>query len=106
MATICGAMACEGAPNPVVTVCIPAAQTIGMQRTGMIPSMVGMGGATTVAGTLSQTVPGIGKIAVAPALAGMGYGTAAAVGGAATVGGLVIDNNPGGSSSHRSPTTP
>lgn len=107
VATICGAMACEGAPNPVVTVCIPAAQTIGMQSTGLIPSMTGMS-VGTVAGTLGQTVPGIGtmKIAMAPVFAGMGLGTAAAVGGAATAGGFVIDNNTGGHSSHRSPAAP
>ncbi|MBL7184805.1 MAG: hypothetical protein ISS70_00645 [Phycisphaerae bacterium] len=112
VATICGAMACEGAPNPVVTVCIPAAQTIGMQSTGLIPSMVGMGGAGTVAGTLGQTVPGIGtmKIAMAPAFLGLGLGTAGTVAsGTAIAGGLglVIENNSHGSGrSHRSPIVP
>jgi len=104
---ICAAMACEGAPNPVVTVCIPAVRTVGAQSLGKIPSIGTFATAETVAGSLGKSVTGIGtmKIAVAP-VSGLGLGTAATVAGLGTAGGLAIDNNTGGDSSYRSPSTP
>jgi hypothetical protein len=107
VANMCAAMACEGAPNPVVTVCIPAARTVGAQSLGQIPSIGTFATAETVAGSLGKSVTGIGtmKIAAAPG-SGLGLGTTATVAGLGTAGGLAIDNNTGGDSSHRSPSTP
>jgi len=63
VANICAAMACEGAPNPVRTVCIPAAQTIGAQSLGLIPSIdSSFAMAPTVAGSLGKGVQGIATI--------------------------------------------
>jgi len=105
---ICAAMACEGAPNPVLTVCIPAARIVGAQSLGQIPSIGTFATAGTVAGTLGKSVIGIGtmKIAMAPAVLGMGLGTAATVTAGAVAGGLIIDNNTGGNSSDRSSIVP
>jgi hypothetical protein len=107
VANICVALACEGAPNPVVTVCMPAARLVAMQSLGQISTVGALGTTGTVAAALGQSVPGIAtmKIAMAPAFAGLGLGTTAAVGGAAAAGGIAISNNSGDSSS-RSPTTP
>ena len=105
---ICAAMACEGAPNPVITVCIPAARTVGSQSLGQIPSIGSFATAGTVAGSLGKSVVGIGtmKIAAAPTVLGMGLGTATTVAAGAAAGGLIIDNNTGGDSSSRSPIVP
>jgi hypothetical protein len=107
VANICVALACEGAPNPVVTVCMPAARLVAMQSMGQISTVGALGTTGTVAAALGQSVPGIAtmKIAMAPAFAGLGLGTTAAVGGAAAAGGIAISNNSGDSST-RSPTTP
>ncbi len=107
VANICVAVACEGAPNPVVTVCMPAARLVAMQTMGQISTVGTLATAGTVATTLGQSVPGIAtmKIAMAPAFAGLGLGTTATVAGAATAGGIAISNNSGDSSA-RSPTTP
>jgi hypothetical protein len=106
VANICAAMACEGAPNPVVTVCIPAARTVGLQSLGQIPSIGTFATAETVAGSLGKSVSGIGtmKIAVAPAVLGMGLGTATTVAAGAAAGGLAIAEN--NSTKHRSPIVP
>ncbi len=108
VANICAAMACEGALNPVVTICIPSARILAMQSLGEIHSIDTFATAETVAGSLGKSVPGIGtmKIAVAPAWTGMGLittKTATLVAGA-TAGGLVIANNSG--QENRSPSTP
>ncbi len=81
-ANICVAMACEGALNPVVIVCIPAVRMIGMQSMGRIPSIGRFATADTVAGTLGRSVPGLRtlRIAMAPAFLGTKLGTAALVG--------------------------
>jgi len=106
VANICAAMACEGAPNPVVTVCIPAARTVGAQSLGQIPSIGTFATAETVAGSLGKSVVGIGatKIAMAPAVLGMGLGTATTVAAGAAAGGLAIAEN--NSTKHRSPIVP
>ena len=103
---ICAAMACEGAPNPVITVCIPAARTVGAQSLGQIPSIGTFATAETVAGSLGKSVAGIGatKIAMAPAVLGMGLGTATTVAAGAAAGGLAIAEN--NSTKHRSPIVP
>lgn len=96
-----------GAPNPVITVCIPAARTVGAQSLGQIPSIGTFATAETVAGSLGKSVVGIGtmKIAAAPAVLGMGLGTATTVAaGGAVAGGLAIAEH--NSTKHRSPTSP
>jgi hypothetical protein len=109
VANICSALACEGAPNPVVTVCMPAARLAAMQTMGQISSIGALATTSTVAATLGQSVPGIAtmKIAMAPALAGWGLGTTGAVA-AASAGGIAIaeNNSDGGGRSSRSPSTP
>ena len=109
VANICAAMACEGAPNPVITVCIPAARIVGAQSLGQIPSIGTFATAETVAGSLGKSVVGIGtmKIALAPAWVGMGLITAktATLAAGATAGGLVIANNRG-KGKNRSPSVP
>ncbi len=109
VANICVAMACEGAPNPVVTVCIPAARLVAMQSMGQISTVGALATTGTVATTLGQSVPGIAamKIAIAPAFAGLGLGTASAVA-ASSAGGIAIaeNNSNGGGRANRSPTTP
>ena len=110
VANICAAMACEGAPNPVITVCIPAAQTIGAQSLGRIPSIGSFATAGTVAGSLGKSVIGIGtmKIAAAPAVLGMGLGTASTVAAGAAAGGVAIaeNNSEGHGRANRSPSLP
>jgi hypothetical protein len=111
VANICVAVACEGALNPVVTVCIPAARMVTMQSLGQISSVGTLATGTTVAASLAHSVPGIAtmKIAMAPAFAGWGLGTAGTVAaGTATAGGIAIaeNNSNGGGRSNRSPTTP
>lgn len=104
VANICAAMACEGALNPVVTVCIPSARMVAMQSLGEISSVGAFATTKTVAGSLGKSVTGIGtmKIAVAPAWAGWGLGTANTVAAGAAAGGLAIAL----SHSSRSPSTP
>lgn len=109
VANICVALACEGAANPVVTVCMPAARLVAMQSMGQIAAVGTLASTGTVAAALGQSVPGIAamKIAVAPAFAGWGLGTASSVA-AASAGGIAIaeNNSNGGGRSNRSPTTP
>jgi hypothetical protein len=91
-ANICAAMACEGALNPVVIVCIPSVRMVGMQSMGRIPSIGRFATADTVAGTLGRSVPGLRtmNIAAGPAfMGGSALGNAAAAGGM-TVGGIAV----------------
>jgi hypothetical protein len=90
-ANICVAMACEGALNPVVIICIPAVQMVGLQSMGRIPSIGRFATADTVAGTLGRSVPGLRtmNIAMAPGILGNSLGTAAIIGSGAT-GGVAI----------------
>lgn len=108
VANICAALACEGAPNPVITVCIPAARTVGAQSLGQIPSIGTFATAETVAGSLGKSVVGIGtmKIAMAPAVLGMGLGTATTVTAGAVAGGLAIREQLRSRSTNRSPIVP
>ena len=109
IANMCAALACEGAPNPVITVCVPAAKIIGAQSQGLIPSIGSFATAGTVAGSLGKSVVGISsmKIAAAPAVLGMGLSTASTVAAGAAAGGIAIaENNSDGHSSTRSPVVP
>lgn len=104
VANICAATACEGAPNPVATIYIPAARTVAMQSLGKIVMAGKMGAIST---TLATKVAGIAgmKIAAAPAvIGGMGLGTAGAVAGGATA--IAVGAGGGGGGNDRSPSTP
>jgi len=83
LANICAAVACEGALNPVTTICIPAGRTVALQSFGKSASVGALG---TVSSSLAKSIPGLGtmKIAVAPAFMGVGLGTAGAAAGGAT----------------------
>lgn len=65
VANICAALGCEGASNPVATVCIPAARTIALQSSGRLAAA---GQMATVSASLAKSIPAVGamKIAVAP----------------------------------------
>jgi len=81
---ICAATACEGALNPVVSICAATTQAMTLQSAGFISS----GGAPMlVSKSLVQAVPGMGgmKIAMAPFM-GVGMGTAGAIGGGSAAG--------------------
>lgn len=103
LADTCAALACEGASNPVVTVCIPAGKMVTMQGLGHIASSPGIG---TVAGSLAKGVGTLGgmKIAVAPGIMGMSPAAVGGVAGGSTAAGVA--GGGGGGSSARSPSTP
>jgi len=94
VASICAATACEGASNPVVTVCIPVVRTVAMQSLGTLTPLGGLALADlgTVTGSLGTSVPAVGalNIAAAPAFMGVGVGTAAAIAGGGTAGIIAI----------------
>ncbi len=105
---ICAATSCEGALNPVVTVCLPVARTVALQSFG---SIVSAGQIGSIGVILAKSVPAMAgmKIAMAPAWAGLGIGTAAHVTSlaGATAGGIAIaENNSNGGTSNRSPIVP
>ncbi|MBN2183178.1 MAG: hypothetical protein JW715_14800 [Sedimentisphaerales bacterium] len=105
---ICAASSCEGAINPVVTVCLPVARTVALQSYSTIVSAGQIGSIGTI---LAKSIPAMQgmKIAMAPAWAGYGIGTAAHVTGlaGATAGGIAIaENNSNGGGKSRSPVTP
>ncbi|MFC1738350.1 hypothetical protein ACFL1G_04780 [Planctomycetota bacterium] len=104
VSNICAAMACEGALNPVITVCIPATRLATLQGLGTVASAAELG---TVSSSLAKSISAVGsmKIAVAPAVMGTGLGTAGVVAGA-TVGTVAIAGGGSGSSSSRSPASP
>lgn len=109
VANMCAALACEGAPNPVITVCMPVTQIIRAQSLGLISSIGSFAKAGTVAGSLGKSVVGISsmKIAAAPAVLGMGLGTASTVAAGAAAGGIAIaEENSDGHSTARSPSVP
>jgi len=93
VAGICAAIACEGASNPVATVCIPVARTVEMQSRGALLSDddLAVAGLYTVTGSLGTGVPAVGAldIAAAPAFLGVGVGTAGAIAGG-TVGTVAV----------------
>lgn len=103
---ICAATACEGAANPVATISIPAARTVAMQTFGTVASVGTVGTISTALATRLTGVTGA-KIAVAPAMMGIGAGpTAAVVGGGAAIAAGSGGGGGGGGSDARSPSTP
>jgi len=105
VADMCAAMACEGAFNPVVIVCIPSSRLVFMQSFGGFASAAEMG---TVSSTLAKSVSAVGsmKIAVAPAFMGMGLGTVGAIAGGTAGTIAVAGGGGGGGSGSRSPSQP
>ena len=108
ISNICASTACEGAINPVSSICLPSAQTLQLQSMNRIASSRQI---TTVSSVLAKSVPALGgmKIAMAPAWAGYGIMTAthATALAGATAGGLAIaENNSNGSGRSRSPIYP
>jgi len=103
-ATICAAVACEGAPNPVAVILMPASQTLAMQSLGAFGTAGGVG---TVSSVLTTGVSGIGamKIAAGPQFLGMGLGTVGAIAGG-SAGIAAGAGGGGGGSSARSPSNP
>jgi hypothetical protein len=96
LADTCAALACEGAPNPVVTVCIPAGRMVALQGLGHIAGSSQLG---TVASSLAKSIGPIGsmKIAVAPGIMGLSAMQAGAIAGG-TVGGVAAGGGGGGGS--------
>ena len=105
VADMCAAMACEGAFNPVVTVCIPSSRLVFMQGFGRFASAAELG---TVSSALAKSVSVVGsmKIAVAPAFMGMGLGTIGTIAGATAGTIAVAGGGGGGGSGSRSPSQP
>ena len=102
VANLCGAVSCEGALNPVVTIYLPVASTVGLQSLGK----------ELTAGALLTAASGAGHPAGfqwgPPFAEGLGWnwstlawGAGLGVGGAAAGGAFDSD-----SSSHRSPISP
>ncbi len=99
MANMCAAIACEGALNPVILVCVPAAKTFAMQSLGTLASIGGLATAGTlgsVGGSLGAGVPAVGALGIAPGLPfmGVGLGTAGAIAGG-TVGTIAVGGGAG-----------
>ncbi len=105
LADTCAALACEGAPNPVVSVCIPAGRMVAMQGLGHIAGSSQLG---TIATSLAKDIGPIGsmKIAVAPGIMGLSSMQAGAIAGG-TAGGVAAGGGGGGGSDGvRSPAAP
>lgn len=104
---VCAATSCEGAINPVVTVCLPVARTVALQSYSTIASAGQIGSIGTI---LAKSIPAMQgmKIAMAPAWAGLGLGTAAHVTtlAGATAGGIAIAENNSNGGTTRSPVSP
>lgn len=99
---LCAATACEGALNPVASVCLPAARTVALQCAGKLAMAKQIG---AISSLLVKSIPGAGgmQVAVAPAaFMGVGLGTAGAVAGG-TAGTIAIAGGGGGGSSSRTP---
>lgn len=105
LADTCAALACEGAPNPVVSVCIPAGRMVAMQGLGHIAGSSQVG---TVATNLAKNIGPIGsmKIAVAPGIMGLTPLQAGAIAGGTAGGVAAGGGGGGGSSAVRSPSSP
>lgn len=91
-----------------ITVCIRAARTVALQSFGSIASAGQIGNIGVIPAKNIPAMTGM-KIAVAPAWAGLGLGTAAHVTGlaGATAGGIAIaENNSNNGHAVRSPVTP
>jgi hypothetical protein len=104
LADTCAALACEGAPNPVVTVCVPAGRMVAMQGLGHITSSSQLG---TVAMNLAKNIGPIGsmKIAVAPGILGLSPLQAGAIAGGTAGGVAAGGGGGGGSDAVRSPSS-
>jgi len=104
-ANICAALACEGAPNPVATICIPAARTVAMQSSS---TSVIIGRAGSVSSLLASSVTGIGdmKIAAGPLIMGVSPMTAGLIGGGSTAIAAGASGGGGGGGGARSPSNP
>lgn len=106
LADTCAALACEGAPNPVVTVAIPASRMVSMQGLGQI---AGSAQLDTVAMSLAKDIGPMSsmKIAVAPGIMGLSGMQAGAIGGG-VAGGVAAGGGGGGGGGGgaRSPSTP
>ena len=92
---LCAATACEGALNPVASVCLPAARTIALQSGGKLAMATQLG---AISGLLVKSIPGASgmQVAVAPAaFMGVGLGTAGAIAGG-TAGTIAIAGGGGG----------
>ncbi len=95
---LCTVMACESALDPVALVYMPADPTIALATQ-----------AETISSVLAKRIPGAGdmKLAVAPAFAGIGLGTAGTGAAAAGVAGTVaVVGGAEDDESARSPSTP
>lgn len=105
VANICAAMACEGAPNPVATICIPTARTVALQSRGTLVSIGRMG---TLSGALAANVSGLGgmKIAAGPLIFGVSPTTAGLIGGGSAAVAAGAGGGGGGGDDSRSPSTP
>ena len=112
MSNVCAAVACEGALNPVIAVCIPVAKTFAMQSAGTLASVGGLAAAGTltlgsVSGSLAGGVPAISAMNLAggATIMGVGAGTAAVVGGG-TVGGIAAGGGFDSGGSSHTPASP
>ncbi|MFA5785264.1 MAG: hypothetical protein WC962_10335, partial [Phycisphaerae bacterium] len=103
LADTCAALACEGAPNPVITVAIPAGRMATMQGYGQI---AGSAQLDTVAMSLAKDIGPLSsmKIAVAPGIMGLSAMQAGAVGGGVAGGVAAGGGGGGGGSDARSPS--
>jgi hypothetical protein len=105
LADTCAALACEGASNPVVTVCIPAGRMVAMQGLGHIAGSSQLG---TVAMNLAKNIGPLGsmKIAVAPGIMGLTPLQVGAIAGGTAGGVAAGGGGGGGGGAVRSPSSP
>lgn len=71
VASIYAAMACEGAPNPVVTIVLPATKVVALQGVGTIASA---GVNAAISSRLATSLDGVGAMQVAATPGFMGFG--------------------------------
>ncbi len=102
---ICAAVACEGALNPVASICLPLARTAELQSIGIVASA---GNITTIGGVLAQSIPAMSgmKLAVAPAFLGAGLQGAGIIAGASAGAVAVAGGSDSNGHSHASPSRP
>jgi hypothetical protein len=96
-ASICAALACEGAPNPVAMTFMTMGQSMGMQSLGAMGALGGAGSVSTMLGTGvtgfggmslgSTTILGMSPMAAGGAIGGAAGGGVAAAGGVGGGGG-------------------
>jgi len=105
VAQICAATACEGAPNPVASICIPSARTVALQSRGSLSSF-GMLGTGSVSSALAANITGMGgmKIAAGPLIMGVSPMTAGLIGGGSAAVAAGAGGGGGGGSDARSPS--